>query len=266
MAGMLMASCSTSNPTPNEGGGNNETTPQQPDTSVPVKHYNGLETVGEPAGLLSQIKEYEGFTVSFHSSNKTPNYVAWELLDVETTGSNNRTDNFWQDPDIENCPTTKDYTGSGYDRGHMCPAADQKWSAKAMEECFVMSNICPQDHSLNAGAWATLESKTREWAKRDSCVYVICGPIYTDEDTKRIGNAGVRVPGAFFKVLLAPYIDSPRGIGFIYPNMQSPGNMQNYSMSIDEVEAITGLDFFPALPDDLEEKVEKQASFTEWNQ
>lgn len=94
---------------------------------------------------------------------------------------------------------------------------------------------------------------------------IVAGPLYTPADTKRIGHAGVRVPGAFFKVLLAPYLDEPRGIAFVYPNMTAPGNMQNYAMSIDELERITGYDFFPALPDDVEEKVEATFSFKEWN-
>ncbi|MDE5674476.1 MAG: DNA/RNA non-specific endonuclease [Muribaculaceae bacterium] len=239
--------------------------PETPGSGVAEKHYPGLETVSIPENLASQIKEYVGFTVSFNKDNGTPNYVAWELLGEEVKTDVDRSDNFWTDPDIEGCPSTKDYTRSGYDRGHMCPAADQKWSQEAMDDCFVMANICPQDHGLNAGAWNTLESKERQWAKRDSAIMIIAGPIYETTDTKRIGNAGVRVPGAFFKVLMAPYVDEPRGIAFVYPNMTSPGNMQDYSMSIDELEKILGYDFFPALPDEIENKVEATYSFKEWN-
>jgi len=237
----------------------------KPDDGETVKHYPGLETVTLPDALPSQIKEYIGFTISFNKDNATPNYVAWELLGEEVKNDVERSDNFWTDPDIEGCPSTKDYTRSGYDRGHMCPAADQKWSQEAMDDCFVMANICPQDHSLNAGAWNTLENKERQWAKRDSAIMIIAGPIYDTSDTKRIGNAGVRVPGAFFKVLMAPYLDQPRGIAFVYPNMTSPGNMQDYAMSIDELEKILGYDFFPALPDKIEDMVEKTYSFKEWN-
>lgn len=229
------------------------------------RHYAALETVKLPDSLPSQTKEYIGFTISFNKDNRTPNYVAWELLGEETTGATGRGDKFWTDPDLEGCPTTSDYTRSGYDRGHMCPSADQKWSTEAMEDCFVMANICPQEHALNNGAWKTLENKERQWAQRDSAIMIVAGPLYTPADTKRIGQAGVRVPGAFFKVLLAPYLDEPRGIAFVYPNMTAPGNMQNYAMSIDELERITGYDFFPALPDDVEEKVEATFSFKEWN-
>lgn len=240
-------------------------TENEPSPNAKPKHYPGLETVSIPESLPSQIKEYLGFTLSFNMDNHTPNYVAWELLDEESTGEEPRNDKFWNDPELEGCPFTSDYTNSGYDRGHICPAADQKWSAKAMEDCFVMANIAPQLHALNNGAWKTLENKERQWAQRDSAIVIVAGPLYSDSDTQRIGQAGVRVPGAFFKALLAPYLDKPRAIAFVYPNMSAPGNMQNYAMSIDQLEEILGFDLFPALPDDIENEVESKFSFNDWN-
>lgn len=94
---------------------------------------------------------------------------------------------------------------------------------------------------------------------------IIAGPIYNESDTSRIGYSSVRVPGAFFKVLLSPYTDQPKAIAFVYPNMTAPGNMQNYAMSVDELEKMTGYDFFPALPDEIEKEVESSFSFKEWN-
>ena len=134
-----------------------------------------------------------------------------------------------------------------------------------MNDCFVMTNMCPQDHSLNSGAWNTLENKERNWAARDSAIVIVAGPIYEPADTKRIGKAGVRVPSGFYKVLLAPYVKEPRSIAFIYPNMSSPGNMEKYVTTVDEVEKLTGLDFFCNLPDSIENKVEAVSSFREWN-
>ena len=224
-----------------------------------------LDYAKVPEGTKEQIVEYEGFRVSFNEDNKTPNWVAWELLGSETDGVEKRYDKFWQDPAVRGCPTTKDYSNSGYDRGHLCPAADQKWSRQAMIDCFSLANMAPQDHSLNAGAWSTLEKKERLWAQRDSAIVIIAGPIYEKADAKRIGEAGVRVPSAFYKVIIAPYLTEPRGIGFIYPNMSSPGNMKDYSMPIDEVEKITGIDFFYNLPDDIEDRIEAIASFKEWD-
>lgn len=228
-------------------------------------HYPGLDSVGLGAHMPEQIKEYNGFKVSFNKDNHTPNYVAWELLGTEVSNNAERSNNFWQDPDIDGCPSYKDYSRSGYDRGHMCPAADQKWDDSAMADCFVMANMCPQDHKLNAGAWTTLENKERMWALRDSAIVIIAGPIYEKSDKKRIGETKVRVPSAFFKAFLSPYFEEPRAIAFVYPNMAAPGNMQDYAMSIDDLEEITGYDFFPALPDEIENKVEAKYSFIEWN-
>ncbi|MDE7402054.1 MAG: DNA/RNA non-specific endonuclease [Muribaculaceae bacterium] len=227
--------------------------------------FGDLLDVSYSTGSPIVIKDYTGFRVGFNTQNHTPAWVSWELLGSETDGAESRRQNFWQDLEIDGCPTTKDYSNSGYDRGHLCPAADQKWDSQAMTDCFSLANIAPQDHKLNTGAWKTLESKERLWAQRDSSIVIVAGPIYSDNDTQRIGNAGVRVPSAFFKVMIAPWLKEPRGIGFIYPNMISPGNMMNYSMTIREVEQATGLDFFHTLPDALEEEIETKSSFKEWN-
>ena len=226
---------------------------------------NALDKVKGANGVPSEVKEYEGFTVDFNQENKTPNYVAWILHGHETEGASARSNKFWTDTEIEGCPDTRDYTRSGYDRGHMCPAGEQKWSETAMHHSFVMANICPQKHELNTGAWKTLEDKERMWAKRDSALVIVAGPIYDSSDSETIGKNKVRVPSAFFKVLLAPYAEPMRAIGFVYPNMKCEGNMQAYSVSVDDVEKMTGMDFFSALPDDIEDKVESTVSFKDWN-
>ena len=229
-----------------------------------ANHIEGLDRVKSLPAIESREYDYEGFRLSFNKHNRTPNWVAWELLGSETSGDQTRHNKFWQDDRVEGCPTTDDYRNSGYDRGHLCPAADQKWSQKAMDDCFVMANMCPQVHALNSGAWNTLENRERDWAQRDSALVIVAGPIYSSEDKTTIGN-GVLVPGAFFKVILAPYVDQPRAIAFVYPNMSAPGNMQNYVTTVDEVEKLTGLDFFYMLPDEIENEVESKSSFREWN-
>lgn len=237
-------------------------------TSSPVRNDSGkydLLDVKTPRSLPSQIKHYTGFTLSFNAQSHTPNWVAWSLDTEKIDGPFSRSDKFWQDDDIDGCPSYNDYKRSGFDRGHMCPAADNKLSQAMMDDSFVMANMCPQAHALNSGAWKTLESKEREWVRRDKKLYIVAGPIYTPSDSHYIGSSQIKVPSAFFKVIIAPEIDSPRGIGFIYPNMTAPGNMQNYSMTIDQVEEITGLDFFHNLPDELENTIESQTSFREWN-
>lgn len=233
--------------------------------SAPVIRISDLDKVNYAKDLPSKIKDYEGFTVNFNPKNKTPNYVAWILQGNETEGAVGRSNNFWSDSDLEGCPDTRDYSRSGYDRGHMCPAGEQKWSQEAMHNSFVMANICPQKHELNTGAWKTLEDKERIWAKRDSAIVIVSGPIYDSSDKETIGRNKVRVPSAFFKVLLAPYAEPMRAIGFVYPNMKCEGNMQAYAVSVDNVEAMTGFDFFSALPDSIEKEIESTFSFKDWN-
>lgn len=233
-----------------------------------VAHFNDLElarytdTSRESRTIR---KDYTGFSLSFNPENGTADWVGWELLRSETDGQVARSNKFRADPSVTGSPSPNDYSNSGYDNGHLCPAADQKWSQAAMNDCFVMTNMTPQVHALNNGAWKTLEKKERLWSQRDSALVIVAGPIYADSDTKRIGDSGVRVPSAFYKVLLAPYLSNPRAIAFVYPNMTAPGNMANYVTTVDEVERLTGLDFFYNLPDDIENRVEANSSFTIWD-
>lgn len=227
--------------------------------------YGNLEEVITPKSLKSQVVEYEGMTLSFNSSMHIPNWVAWELSGKEVAGTEPRKDNFRADDNVEGSAEKWDYSYSGYDRGHMAPAADMKWSEKAMDESFFMTNMCPQAKSLNTGAWKRLEEKCRQWAEIDSAIIIVCGPVLTDSITEFIGDSHVAVPQRFFKVILSPFVDSPRGIGFIMPNGKVPGGMQASAVSIDEVERVTGLDFFSSLPDDLEEEVESQCRFHYWS-
>ena len=139
-----------------------------------------------------------------------------------------------------------------------------KWSEEPSRAPTNLPNICPQLPILNRGAGSTLEDTGRPWARRDSAIVIIAGPVLTDRMPLHIGKSRVAVPERFFKVVLAPYTDPPRGIGFIMPNGKVAGGVQSCAMSIDEVEAITGLDFFSALPAEIEQKVEKENSYPRW--
>lgn len=216
-----------------------------------------------PDGLPHADKNYTGFYVCFNPENHTPNWVGWELTAAETEGRISRSNKFWTDDDLPGCPSTDDYRRSGYDRGHLFPAAEAKWDSDAMRECFSLANIAPQDNSLNSGAWKTLEEKERLWAAKMGRLIIVAGPLYQAGDKNCIGATQVRVPSAFFKVILAP--EQSRCIGFIYNNSHCPGRMENYMLSVDEVEEFTGFDFFSSLPDEIENDIEarKEASF--WN-
>ena len=222
-----------------------------------------FQTVTAPASLPQEMVHYKGFTVSFNPELHIPNYTVYELTKAEVDGDQARAKSFDCDESVKGCPQPSDYTRSGYDRGHMTPAGDMKWDYTAMRQSFFMTNICPQRHALNGGGWKTLEEKVRDWASRDSALIVITGPI-TAPGMATIGN-GVAVPPRFFKVLLAPYAVPARGIAFIYRNEGGQKRVADQAVSIDEVEAVTGFDFFSALPDKEENRIESANNYNEWN-
>lgn len=236
--------------------------------SRPTGHVTAADSlmiVAMPGSTPSQMIDYTGFTVSFNPEAHQPNYVAWELTADETDGQISRSDEFAPDPDVKGCPTLADYRRSGFDRGHMIPAADVKWSPEAMRQSHLLTNITPQDHKLNAGPWATLEANCRSWARRDSAIIIISGPVLSDRMPRTIGSDNtIPVPERFFKVILSPYTNPPRGIAFIMPNGAVSGGVQAAATTIDNIEAITGYDFFSALPDEIENEVESQCEYHVW--
>lgn len=204
-----------------------------------------------------QVMKKRGFTLSYSADYKTPQWVAWELTEQETVGEEGRANSFLSDPEIRGAKAyTADYTNSGYDRGHMAPAGDMKWSRESMEDSFLLSNVAPQNANLNRGDWKDLEEKSREWAAQYGTVYIACGPIYDHPNPVRIGNNKVAVPDAFYKVLLLNYPSNPKALAFLFDNKSGHKPLQRYLVTVDSVERRTHIDFFPALPDHLEESLE----------
>ncbi len=227
---------------------------------------SSLTKVMVPAGADYTPLSYEGFDVAFSPSHHQPAYVAWVLTPDHTDGPFSRKDvDFASDPSVSGCASLADYKGSGYDRGHMAPAADMKWSLKAMQHCHYLTNMCPQDNALNSGAWATVEKNTRKWASKYGALVIIAGPVLTDVMPRTIGSSHIPVPERFFKVILAPQANPPMGIAFIMPNSKVEGGAQSTTATIDQIEAITGYDFFSALPDDIETQLEAHSALHEWN-
>jgi endonuclease G len=228
-------------------------------------NVNGLEKVISNPSLDEKLISYEGMTVSFNPEKHQPNWVAWELTGEEAQGAEPRSNNFTVDENVPGCATLADYRNSGYDRGHIAPAGDMKWSTTAMNQSFMLTNICPQEKALNTGSWKSLEEKCRQWAQIDSAIIIVAGPVLTDHLTDTIGPSRIPVPKRFFKVILSPYANPPRGIGFIMNNGRVEGGMQAAAVSIDEVEKVTGHDFFSNLPDDVENAVESECRFHYWS-
>ena len=165
-------------------------------------------------------------------------------------------------------PEFTDWTNrpQGMTHGHMCPAADNQHSQKAMVECFYMTNMCPQRHALNSGAWNDLEIQCRSWARNYGKVYICSGPIYDKKPYQTIGNrrsCRIAVPDRFFKVVLMVGRQT-KAIGFIYPNGSANKEMRSYAVSVDKVEQVTGLNFFYLLDDKIENQIEKECKPSAW--
>lgn len=222
--------------------------------------------------LLKEKKEIRleqyGYSVSYNPQLCIPNWVAWELNEEKLVDRESRSNKFLPNPKLpaSMAITTDEYKGSGWDRGHMCPAGDNKWHWRAMDESFYMTNICPQHHNLNRGDWKELEEACRRWAAVEP-VYIVCGPImYRTPKYGYIGKSfKIRVPDAFFKVVLTGLKSGkPKAIGFIYKNEAGNNKRDKYVNSVDDVERITSIDFFPALPDDIEKQVEASYKLSDW--
>ena len=210
------------------------------------------------------IVSHTGFTISYNKANNTPDWAAWQLTAGHCDGPVERSRKFWADPDIPRPYRVEyyEYKGSGYDRGHMCPAGDMKWSEKAMHDCFYMSNMCPQTSELNSGAWNKLEMKCREWAEQEGALYIVCGPIYKSGNRETIGiEHAIRVPDEFFKAVLSLRKGQEKAVAFIFRNDDSSQSYKTAATTVDHVEEITGLDLFHNLDDETEEKVEAEKGF-----
>ena len=250
--------------------GSQEAVDRSPETGDRSQKAKVVRLYEIPAPLKDrpeQILHRRGYTVSYNQTTKTPNWVAWHLTAAHTRGRIQREQEvFTEDEDI--APglraTDNDYYNSRYDRGHMCPAGDNKWDALAMTQSFLFTNICPQNHGLNKYEWNDLEMLCRDWARKYGAVDIVCGPLFSDGGSqKTIGRNKVWVPDAFFKVVLCRQ-GAAKAIGFIYRNEGRKQSMVDAVCSVDEVERLTKMDFFPALDDKTETKIEATASLSDW--
>ena len=215
-------------------------------------------------GVSEQIIRKTSYIVSYNKDTKTPNWVAWHLTAEHTDGPFKRLGNFHEEMDVP-APrvTAGDYRSSGWSRGHMCPAGDNKWSETAMYDSFNLVNVCPQYAKLNSGLWNSIEMDCRKWARKFGDVYIVCGPIFMNGEHETIGENDIFVPEAFFKVVLC-LNGTPKALGVVVRNDDVDRKNERYYNSVDQVEHITGIDFFPALPDELENSVESEVDMNLW--
>ena len=213
-----------------------------------------------------QVITHIGYTTSYNSKTLNPNWVAYELTSWELQGESKGKNSFCWDPLVKGRKSNReDYKNNlDWDKGHMAPKADMKWSVQAYEESFYLSNICPQNHDLNSGAWLKTENLARRYALQCGKAYIICGPIFTKQEYGRLGQNNVWIPDAFFKAILVPASHGYESIAFIMPNSPQKNQLASYSLSVDELETLIKKDLYYSLEDRVEELTESTINLKFW--
>jgi len=221
-----------------------------------------------PEQLTNETVRYKYMTVYFNKDYRVPNCVAYELTSTMTSMADSReAENranyqFERDRNVNGCPDWWEYKESGYTRGHMAPAMDMRWNKTAMEQCFLMTNICPQLDEMNDGEWRHVEEAVHKWSRTADRLIIFTGPIFSD-DMERIGkHDDIVVPERFFKVVYSP--NHNRAIAFVMENKYMPNSWTNYATTIDEVEQLTGYNFLSTLEDKVENVIESKENIKDW--
>ena len=241
--------------------------PGRVSTDIPLNVASLME-VPDLSESYSPIVPHKAYVSSYNEETLIPDWVAYELTADETGGTESRGGiEFRMDPTLRGVTQAmrEDYSGSGWSKGHLMPAADAAFSNSTMSETFYFTNICPQNETLNAGDWQYLEKRVRNWANRYGSVWVVTGPIVGENRYGTIGDRDVVVPDSFYKALLIRKKNgSYSAIAFVMDNDEDRYYLKDCSMSIDELESLTGFDFFPALDDKIEGKVESTVRLSDW--
>jgi endonuclease G, mitochondrial len=206
---------------------------------------------------------HTAYVLSYNQTTHQANWVAYLLTEAMTEKAFDRTNNFKADPLIPGTDLAKDYQKSGYDRGHLVPAADMGFSELTMTESFYYSNMSPQVPGFNRGVWKRLEGNVRDWAVVYDSLYIVVGPIFSDT-MKVIGPHQLAVPNAYFKVVLDCRKGKEKMIGFVLNNEGSKNSLESFVVAVDSIEFLTGLDLFPSLPDELELRLESEIVLEGW--
>lgn len=239
--------------------------PETAEASADYYYYTKAFDFHWPAYKSSDlVVEHSHYTLSYAEDFEQPYWIAYELRADHLEKNVKRQDNFREDPLVRTqSASLKDYYKSGYDRGHLAPAADFSWDEKAMSESFYMSNMSPQNPGFNRGIWKKLESQVRNWARQEKQLYVVTGPVLTT-GLPDIGPNDVAVPDYYYKVVLDIREPEIKAIAFLMKNKSSKAPLKSFVVSIDSLEKTTGLDFFPMIPNELEQKLEATTSTHLW--
>lgn len=231
--------------------------------------YSNPRFLEEPVALDTSalVRIYHrAYTVAFQTHWHQPRWVAYQLTRTEVGGGEPRR-KFTPDPAIASM-TALDayYKNSGFDRGHLAPAADMAFDNEAMKQSFYFSNVSPQVPSFNRGIWKQLEERVRAWAARYDSLYIATGPLFLREDTAYV-KGYLPVPTHFYKALLVHCQGRWQAVAFCLP--QSATGSESYwlySLTVDSLQSVSGLDFFSLLPDELEYPAEHRVDLQFWHQ
>ena len=205
---------------------------------------------------IQSVIHHLGYSLLYNEQHEQAAWVAYINTPAKMKGTEKRKDAFKSDPAVQSgSAENTDYYKSGFDRGHLAPAGDMKWSKQAMEESFYLSNMSPQAPSFNRGIWKKLEDKVRGWTENADSMYVVTGPVLIDS-LKTIGKNKVSIPEYFFKVLLRFNENQVLGIAFLFKNEGSANPLSSFAMTIDELETILDMNFFQALERHYEKSFE----------
>ena len=217
-----------------------------------------------PTSTTNQIIKHEFYTLSYNEKYEQAEWVAYELKKSNESHDFGRPF-FIEDNQVKTGSADwKNYKKSGYDKGHLCPAGDMKFSKKAYYDTFLTSNISPQNHEFNDGIWNTLEGKVRYWATKYDGIYVVTGGVL-NSSLKTIGKENVAVPNYFYKVLLDKSNGKYKMIGFLVPAHDSTKPLYDFVVPVDDIEKLTGIDFYPNLDDKIENELEKSSDYKQWS-
>ncbi|WP_347173786.1 DNA/RNA non-specific endonuclease [Polaribacter uvawellassae] len=209
----------------------------------------------------NQIIKHQLYTLSYSEKDEQADWVAYKLFKNSINNSIKRKDNFRKDVNvITGSATLKDYRNSGYDRGHLAPAKSMSFSDITMSESFYMSNMSPQIPSFNRGIWKKLEEEVRSWISISDSLYVVTGPVL-DNPLGKIGESRVTVPRCFYKTIIRFHKEELFGIGFLLKNEKSNSSVSSFSVSIDSIEKVTGLDFFHQLDIAIQNQLESNSNY-----
>jgi len=218
-----------------------------------------------PSSTTGQIVHHQGYSLSYSEPHEQAEWVAYELKKSHLSNTNFERPYFEVDKAIKTgAAHWRNYKNSGFDRGHLCPAGDRKYSQDAHDETFLTSNISPQKSDFNAGIWNALEQKVRYWAQKYDGVFVVTGGILKGK-MQTIGDEDVAVPNQFYKIILDANNNQVKMIAFLMPHENSNQPLYEFVVSVDEIERLTGIDFFPELEDDLENRLEADSDYKDWS-